>query len=791
MSFVGKTISGRYKIYDKIGSGGMATVYLARDLETYEVVAIKILREELEHTSTYVQRFEREAEIATKLKHKNIAQIRDFGVEDGVYYIVMEYVQGKTLEKIIEEKGRLSPEETVEIAEAVARALDFAHKHGVIAHRDIKPQNIMVARDGTVKVMDFGIAKVSDTSTLTSEGSIIGTPYYISPEQAKGKPADIRSDLYSLGVVMFQMVTGQVPFKAETPWSIINMHISSPPPKIEKLNKDVPKELRHIIYKLLRKRPRDRYQTPGELLEALSKLSASMKSTQEIAKTMVISPPEQLEATVVLPASGTEERTVVLPSSGGEEQTVVLESEPGGQAEDKTVVVPQVPGGEPSSVMGDLKSVVPQVSGTILAGKKAWMALAAGALVILLVISGVMFATRHSARPVPTHVVGSFTPGPTPGQEPTRQKIAAGTAQIVPIATLTPRRTPGPRPTRQGVSTATPRIKRITGTPMPRPTAVHEILPTPSPTTWVRPHDMKVYVHPKGLYVVQYPTEWKVDPDSDEEDLYLDSPDFPDGDFLQCAVFVDEYKGSGGSFDDEISLWVDTLSASGDVLSKGYKVIGGEKYYRIEYTEVMTNTDESGQVVSIPQKGEMYLIDVNDYAFGIDCEASPTDFKKSKPNILKLLENFVPSRKYSNEKKRFSLRYPIDWKVGTQGPAIRMDSPLFKDKFSATCFADSYLKEQSGVTFKDVIAAVRKGLNKGGTKVSSEGYVTIGENKFYHFEFGGNATDLNGNPMPVKGEEYVLGTQDAIYELQCDATPSDYAAAKPLFEMILRSFTPS
>ncbi len=279
IKYIGKVISGKYKIYDKVGSGGMATVYLARDLKTNEIVAIKVLHSEYAENENFVKRFLKEAEIAIRMKHGNIARVRDFGKDGETYFIVMEFVQGKTLSQILEEKGSLPYEEVVRIASEVAKALSYARSKGLIAHRDIKPQNIMLTANGKVKVMDFGIAKLSGGEGLTAADSILGTPFYMSPEQAKGQKADIRSDLYALGITMYQMLTGKVPFDGETPWSVISMHLTKEVPPINL--SDVPEKLKKVIFKLLEKDPKKRYQNPEELLKDLSEISAGKAIPQK------------------------------------------------------------------------------------------------------------------------------------------------------------------------------------------------------------------------------------------------------------------------------------------------------------------------------------------------------------------------------------------------------------------------------------------------------------------------------------------------------------------------------
>ncbi len=272
---IGKIIHDRYKIYDKVGSGGVATVYIARDMQTYEVVAIKVLKTEFTDNPNYVKRFLREAEVVSNLHHKNITQVKDYGVEDQLHFIVMEYVEGKMLSQIIEEKGAMGYQEAASVISQALSALQYAWENGIVAHRDIKPQNIMMDKNGLIKVMDFGIARVSTSHTMTQAGTFMGTPYYMSPEQAQGIETDIRSDIYSIGITLFQLITGKVPFDADTPWSVVNMHITKPPPTI-----DIPlpySGLYYVIEKSLAKNVEDRYQTPQEMLLDLHNLTQGEK----------------------------------------------------------------------------------------------------------------------------------------------------------------------------------------------------------------------------------------------------------------------------------------------------------------------------------------------------------------------------------------------------------------------------------------------------------------------------------------------------------------------------------
>ncbi|MEZ4812314.1 MAG: protein kinase [Caldisericia bacterium] len=274
---IGKTISSRYKIYDKVGSGGMAEVFLARDLSSGEIVALKVLREQFTEGEDYIERFEREAKSATKLNHPNICLAKDYGQEDDTYYMVMEYIEGKTLTSVIEEKGALPIQEAASYVIQIAKALEHAYSKGLVAHRDIKSQNIMVTASGQVKIMDFGIAKSKDFATMTSAGSFVGTPEYMSPEQAQGEKVDGRSDIYSLGVVFYEALAGEVPFESDTPWGVLNMHINKEPFPLNNLRKDIPKELVDVIVRMMAKDVDERFQTPKELIATLEAVLESIK----------------------------------------------------------------------------------------------------------------------------------------------------------------------------------------------------------------------------------------------------------------------------------------------------------------------------------------------------------------------------------------------------------------------------------------------------------------------------------------------------------------------------------
>ena len=269
MNLVGKVIGNRYEILEKIGEGGMATVYKARCNILKRYVAVKVLREEYTTDEEFIKRFNTEAQAAASLTHPNIVSIFDVGHEDNVYYIVMELVQGKTLKEIINEDGVLPWKWSINIAIQVASALETAHKNNIV-HRDIKPHNIIITEDGIAKVTDFGIAKAVSNSTITAFGTTIGSVHYFSPEHARGGYTDAKSDIYSLGVVMYEMLTGRVPFDADTPVSIALKHMQEKPVEPMKLNPSIPFAINKIIMKAMEKEPSLRYQNATEMLKDLS-----------------------------------------------------------------------------------------------------------------------------------------------------------------------------------------------------------------------------------------------------------------------------------------------------------------------------------------------------------------------------------------------------------------------------------------------------------------------------------------------------------------------------------------
>jgi serine/threonine-protein kinase len=264
MTLVGQVFSSRYEIEREVAQGGMAEVYLARDQLLSRPVALKALFPEYAREPSFVERFRREAQAAANLNHPNIVAIYDWGQESGTYFIVMEYVEGRSLRDLIRSEAPLEPNLVAEIGGEIASALAFAHRSGVV-HRDVKPGNVLLTRAGTVKVTDFGIARAGTSDGLTQTGSVMGTATYFAPEQAQGLPVDGRSDVYSLGVVLYEMVTGVAPFTGDSPVAVAYKHVREDPVTPSHRNPDVPPDLERIIMTALAKDPSHRYQTADDL----------------------------------------------------------------------------------------------------------------------------------------------------------------------------------------------------------------------------------------------------------------------------------------------------------------------------------------------------------------------------------------------------------------------------------------------------------------------------------------------------------------------------------------------
>jgi serine/threonine protein kinase len=268
---IGTMLGSRYELLEKIGEGGMAIVYKAKCHLLNRYVAVKILKEEFSNNIEFMEKFKREAASAASLSANNIVNIYDVGSERDINYIVMEYIKGKTLKQIILQNGGMNYNQAIDYGMQIAKALECAHKNNII-HRDIKPHNILVTEDGTVKVTDFGIAKASSSETITNTSTVMGSAHYFSPEQAKASFVDFRTDIYSFGIVLYEMVTGRVPYDAESPVSVALKHIQEPvvPPK--HINGNIPENLNKLILKAIEKEPIKRYQTARDMLLDLQRI---------------------------------------------------------------------------------------------------------------------------------------------------------------------------------------------------------------------------------------------------------------------------------------------------------------------------------------------------------------------------------------------------------------------------------------------------------------------------------------------------------------------------------------
>jgi predicted Ser/Thr protein kinase len=274
VDLTGRTL-GNYQIVEELGRGGMAVVYRAYQPSLNRYVALKVLPPQLAFDPQFVERFVREARAAAGLRHPNIVVVHDVGEQEGLYYIVMEYLEGRTLKEVIEQEGRLPPARVAHILEQVANALDYAHERGFI-HRDVKPANIFVGEHDQVTLTDFGIAKAaSEAEQLTRTGMLVGTPEYMSPEQAEGGVVDYRTDLYALGIVLYQMLTGRVPFKGKTPHSTLYAVVNQPPPPPRQINPALPPAVEAVVLRALAKQPDQRFQRGAEMAGALQAALAS------------------------------------------------------------------------------------------------------------------------------------------------------------------------------------------------------------------------------------------------------------------------------------------------------------------------------------------------------------------------------------------------------------------------------------------------------------------------------------------------------------------------------------
>ncbi len=293
---IGKNLSGRYKIIGNIGSGGMANVYLAHDLILDRDVAVKVLRFDFQNDQAAIRRFQREALAATELVHPNVVTVYDVGEEDGMQYLVMEYVRGNDLKKYIANHFPISNERVVEIMKQVLSAISLAHAHQII-HRDLKPQNILVNEEGTVKITDFGIAIALSETSITQTNTLLGSVHYLSPEQARGSMATRQSDIYAMGIILYELLTGRVPFEGESAVSIALKHFQTEMPSVRDANPGIPQALENVVLHATAKETSDRYMTANEMLADISTALSPERYNEEkyeptamLGETKVLSP---------------------------------------------------------------------------------------------------------------------------------------------------------------------------------------------------------------------------------------------------------------------------------------------------------------------------------------------------------------------------------------------------------------------------------------------------------------------------------------------------------------------
>jgi len=421
-NWTGKKLSNRYLIEDMLGQGGMSAVYKASDPNLKRVVAIKMIHTHLSDDPNFIQRFEEEASSVAQLRHPGIIQVFDFNKDDDVYYMVLEFVPGETfqdlLKRLNKDGRRLPVHKVADYMAHVCDAVDYAHQRGMI-HRDIKPANIMLNTQDQAILMDFGIAKIVGGQSHTATGAVVGTAMYMSPEQIRGESPDRRSDIYSLGVTLFEMVGGRPPFQADSAMTLMMMHVNDPVPDPRKLNPDVPDEMVAVINKALAKNPNDRYQTAAQMASALRDVLSSTNSR----KTVEISTPAATMLEEIPSMAGPD--ATALEQSPSEPQGTVVEPSPISSSPGKT----EVGGTAIESTAAKKPEPPPTSSGAGIPPKKPGLSLplilGGVAGLGILIVGGIFLSNRGGKEATPPTevpaviVVDTVAPTNTTMPEPT------------------------------------------------------------------------------------------------------------------------------------------------------------------------------------------------------------------------------------------------------------------------------------------------------------------------------------------------------------------------------------
>lgn len=412
----GMYISDRYEIIDKVGSGGMADVYKAKCHRLNRYVAIKILKPEYSSDKNFVAKFRAEAQSAAGLSHPNIVNVYDVGDDEGLYYIVMELVEGITLKKFIERKGQLEVKEAIGISIQIAQGMEAAHLNHII-HRDIKPQNIIISRDGKVKVTDFGIAKAATSNTVSQNA--VGSVHYLSPEQARGGYSDEKSDIYSLGVTLYEMLCGQVPFAGDNSVSVALSHINDEATPIREVRPDVPVSIEKIVQKCMQKKPERRYLTASELIADLKRSITNPDG--DFVKLASAAVPDS-------PTINMTDDEMASIKSAAKSPTVYYDNHP------ETIAAPKKVQREEEE---ELDSVDPRFEKFIIIGTVVTAVVLGIALIYLVItLSGVLDIFKKNDDPVPSPTpVITISPSPSPSAEPDGE--ASGMEEVVSVIGLT------------------------------------------------------------------------------------------------------------------------------------------------------------------------------------------------------------------------------------------------------------------------------------------------------------------------------------------------------------------